>query len=445
MEAGGGRLTAAHDTSQMSTRIGRNDPCHCGSGKKYKKCCLERDEAARALERQEATLEDADWDADDLEDDEELFVRAKPFDLSALRGVRYDRGFFEDERRLLRGGGLHGTEWLAPEIPPDILDSLAAESLADLEGRWGDPQLGAPIQADIIELYSDNDEVIVEVYNRAITLAFGNDDRIKRIHRVCGVLERAAARGTGVTTLPAPESGTDFDMEALSLAHLDTPGTCLLCGDDVMHDATLPHFAECAPEHEPATGALGVIFMLRVTSPELPGYWLDVEMLQDAPLSSLDRVLRETWLECCGHLSMFSSDTAEYHSNRNDLDEWGPGPLPRRTMTARLKDAVDDGGLLRYEYDFGSTTELSVAVLAHRSGRLGRSRARLVARNADPVWPCGVCGMPASVICYVCRFEATNPFGCAAHADRHTCGEPESFMPVVNSPRLGVCGYGVER
>ena len=24
----------------MSHRIGRNDPCPCGSGKKYKKCCL---------------------------------------------------------------------------------------------------------------------------------------------------------------------------------------------------------------------------------------------------------------------------------------------------------------------------------------------------------------------------------------------------------------------
>lgn len=25
-------------------KLGRNDQCHCGSGKKYKKCCLERDE-----------------------------------------------------------------------------------------------------------------------------------------------------------------------------------------------------------------------------------------------------------------------------------------------------------------------------------------------------------------------------------------------------------------
>src|SRR6476659_5456694 len=27
-------------------KIGRNDPCACGSGKKYKKCCMARDEAA---------------------------------------------------------------------------------------------------------------------------------------------------------------------------------------------------------------------------------------------------------------------------------------------------------------------------------------------------------------------------------------------------------------
>jgi hypothetical protein len=28
----------------MTNTIGRNDPCHCGSGRKYKKCCLEKDE-----------------------------------------------------------------------------------------------------------------------------------------------------------------------------------------------------------------------------------------------------------------------------------------------------------------------------------------------------------------------------------------------------------------
>jgi len=32
-------------------KIGRNDPCPCGSGQKYKRCCLPRDEAAAAAER----------------------------------------------------------------------------------------------------------------------------------------------------------------------------------------------------------------------------------------------------------------------------------------------------------------------------------------------------------------------------------------------------------
>ena len=29
------------------TKVGRNQPCPCGSGKKYKQCCLQNDEAAR--------------------------------------------------------------------------------------------------------------------------------------------------------------------------------------------------------------------------------------------------------------------------------------------------------------------------------------------------------------------------------------------------------------
>jgi len=29
-------------------KVGRNDPCPCGSGKKYKRCCLPKEEEARA-------------------------------------------------------------------------------------------------------------------------------------------------------------------------------------------------------------------------------------------------------------------------------------------------------------------------------------------------------------------------------------------------------------
>ena len=54
---------------------GRNDPCPCGSGKKYKKCCLAKDEAKARVEAREAQeralqaareaeeKEKADWEA----------------------------------------------------------------------------------------------------------------------------------------------------------------------------------------------------------------------------------------------------------------------------------------------------------------------------------------------------------------------------------------------
>lgn len=38
----------------MEPNLGRNDPCHCGSGKKYKQCHLAEDEAAARTERAKA-------------------------------------------------------------------------------------------------------------------------------------------------------------------------------------------------------------------------------------------------------------------------------------------------------------------------------------------------------------------------------------------------------
>ncbi|MDQ5962383.1 MAG: hypothetical protein QG653_190 [Patescibacteria group bacterium] len=40
----------------MSNKLGRNHPCHCGSEKKYKKCCLTKDERRAELKRRIATV-----------------------------------------------------------------------------------------------------------------------------------------------------------------------------------------------------------------------------------------------------------------------------------------------------------------------------------------------------------------------------------------------------
>ena len=38
----------------MATKPGRNDPCPCGSGQKYKRCCLEKDQLAESAALAEA-------------------------------------------------------------------------------------------------------------------------------------------------------------------------------------------------------------------------------------------------------------------------------------------------------------------------------------------------------------------------------------------------------
>ena len=39
IEASHGEGTVNKPKKRAAGKVGRNDPCHCGSGKKYKKCC----------------------------------------------------------------------------------------------------------------------------------------------------------------------------------------------------------------------------------------------------------------------------------------------------------------------------------------------------------------------------------------------------------------------
>jgi hypothetical protein len=42
---------------QTEARPGRNEPCPCGSGRKYKHCCLEKDDKKAAVARAKAAAE----------------------------------------------------------------------------------------------------------------------------------------------------------------------------------------------------------------------------------------------------------------------------------------------------------------------------------------------------------------------------------------------------
>ena len=214
-------------------------------------------------------------------------------------------------------------------------------------------------------------------------------------------------------------------------------GICALCKERVSKAAMARHLAACAPNHDSRSGVAGELFHLRVEGKGSPVFWIDLEIKGESPLRRLDDFLRRIWLECCGHMSAFEIGGVRYsvvvdHEYGIDRNERG--------MSAKVSGALTRGRRFSYEYDFGSTTYLTLKVLAARNGIIGKPAARLLARNEAPVWPCAVCAKPASLLCPFC-IDDGNPFSCAGHAREHACDEAESFLPVVNSPRMGVCGY----
>ncbi len=58
-------------------KVGRNDPCPCGSGKKYKKCCLADQIIQDNIEREEYDAEWEEWFKKDCEEGE---IRKKEYD-----------------------------------------------------------------------------------------------------------------------------------------------------------------------------------------------------------------------------------------------------------------------------------------------------------------------------------------------------------------------------
>lgn len=100
---------------------GRNDPCPCGSGKKYKKCCMGTDAASRAREQAACPTPDFGGGGDD--DD--------PLD-------KWSNG----ARDAIEAGRLEEAETLSARLTakyPDVQDGYELRGLIrEKQGRWGE-------------------------------------------------------------------------------------------------------------------------------------------------------------------------------------------------------------------------------------------------------------------------------------------------------------------
>lgn len=157
-------------------------------------------------------------------------------------------------------------------------------------------------------------------------------------------------------------------------------------------------------------------------------FWLHLEIKGTALLQDLDDYLRRIWLECCGHLSMFS------------IGGWSGEELDMSTRVDRL---FVPGLVLTHIYDFGTSSETLVEVVSERTAKATTAYPlTLMGRNEAPEITCQVCGAEAAWLCIECMYEDEQPgVLCDAHAADHAHQAYGGPLPIVNSPRVGMCGY----
>jgi len=183
----------------------------------------------------------------------------------------------------------------------------------------------------------------------------------------------------------------------------------------------------------------GPSFVIRVEGYHTKMFWLLVLARHDATLSDLDRLLRDVWVECCGHLSAFKIYGRRFssYSGEDDFNEDEESGL-----SVPLDEVIGPDSTFTYEYDFGSTTILRLSVVGLSAVSPKSQPLILIARNNRLEIPCYFCKEKGEylvtdwpddpyqiVICRDCTKKKTEEL------------ESESVIVFPNSPRAGVCGY----
>ena len=225
-------------------------------------------------------------------------------------------------------------------------------------------------------------------------------------------------------------------------------GKCIFCNATFSKAAMTKHLKSCKQRKAAIESSLEKrrslktkIFHIVVEGRFLPQYWMHLEAPANATLEDLDDFLRDIWVECCGHMSVFTIQGARYITGAGIDSMWvGIGFVSGgRDMDIALSKVLSLGLKFRYEYDFGTTTELTLKVVAEREGEIAGEPIQLLARNEPPSITCDVCGKIATQVCTQCIWD-NKGWLCDECAREHECGE-DMLLPVVNSPRVGMCGY----
>ena len=141
-------------------------------------------------------------------------------------------------------------------------------------------------------------------------------------------------------------------------------------------------------------------FLLEISSAEYPEYWLYVDLSENLTLFNLDSFLRETWLECCGHLSSFIVVEETYESQVDKLTD-----RDSKSMRIKLKElSLQKDMSIGYTYDYGDSTLLNIKVVSSQRAITTKNRNKFIkisSRNDDIDYKCLDCKKEkATEICH---------------------------------------------
>lgn len=338
-------------------------------------------------------------------------------------------------------------------------------------------------------------------------------------------------------------------------------GVCRFCQQTVAKGKMTQHLKACKARFASATHQdrrEQRLLHVFVEGKYRPEYWMHLEVPGAATLADLDDFLRDTWLECCGHLSEFTIGEVSYTAYEDDWamgaggltlvgdeeeeeeavgeeEDMEEGEIPgmaemadevskqlslefqadlkdvsvsdiekkleqlfaekmppsmasttmpalrpllnymatalqqgvlaealegmeeeeEKGMDVELGDVLAVGEKFSYVYDFGSSSTLSLRVIAEREGvpptveELEEEEEEpeeedlaivVMARNNPPALKCHICGQPATHVPSLSEYTSLAEAAlCEVHARESEYAE--ELLPIVNSPRTGICGY----
>ena len=202
-------------------------------------------------------------------------------------------------------------------------------------------------------------------------------------------------------------------------------GQCKFCKQDFTKKQIIAHLDNC-PERKKDPNLKNL--RLRVIDAYIKNFWLIVEVDKQTKFKDLDNLIRDVWVECCGHLSLFGD-----YGNQ----------IGKRGI---IMETLNPGDSINYIYDFGTSTELVIEALGYSNCQLSnKKKIELVARNYLPPSNCQKCGQQASYVCVFCSEDGEPVLACDTCAKKYHNEENEKeehyLLPLANSPRSGVCGY----